>query len=99
MNFYQFWDKLNGKPYEEDVPPPVDYKMSSYSQSISTNPINNSENSGGYDLRPLTPEDMSSASAEDVARDYARIHKGKNPTRLGKPMTDEELAKFYGHTW
>lgn len=88
MNFYQFWDKLNGKPYEDGVPQPVQYNLEDYGSS-----------SNSYELKPLQPEDMSQASAEDVAAEYLRIHKGKNPCGLGKQMSDDDLKKFYGQTW
>ena len=49
-----------------------------------------------YELKPLTPEDMCQTSQEDGVKEFLRLHKGKNPCALGKPMTDEELEKFYG---
>ena len=87
MNFYQFWDKLNGKPYEDGVPAPVSYDIPQIGTESS------------YDLKPLTPDDMSQASAEEVAANYVKLHKGKNPCSLGKQMSDEDLRRFYGQTW
>ena len=95
MNFYQFWDKLNGKPYEDGVEPPVSYDMDDLH---CVDRISGQENRS-YELKPLTADDMSQASAEEVADNYIKLHKGKNPCALGKPMTDEELNKFYGQTW
>ncbi len=95
MNFYQFYDKLNGKPYEDGVEPPADYNMEDlHCVDRISGPETNS-----YELKPLTADDMSQASAEEVAANYVKLHKGKNPLSLGKQMTDEELSKFYGQTW
>lgn len=98
MNFYQFWDKLNGKPYEDGVPQPAPYNLGDYESTITNSSnVNNAEKS--YGLTPLQPEDMAQASAEDVAAEYLRIHKGKNPCGIGKQMSDEDLKKFYGQGW
>lgn len=88
MNFCQFWNKLNGEPYTDGVPAPVQYDIGTLSGDFSS-----------HELRPLQPEDMSQASAEEVAANYVKLHNGKNPCRLGREMTDEELKKFYGQTW
>ncbi len=98
MNFYQFWDKLNGKPYEDGTPPPAPYNFGDYENMITNaSQVNTADKS--YGLTPLQPEDMARASADDVAAEYLRIHKGKNPLGLGKPMSDEDLKKFYGQGW
>lgn len=99
MNFYQFWDKLNGKPYEDGVPAPVAYNFNDYLKGISNSTPANSGQSSTYELKPLQPEDMAQASADDVAANYLKLHQGKNPCGLGKQMTDDELRDFYGHTW
>lgn len=88
MNFYQFYDKLNGKPYEDGVPAPVPYELRNITDDVDTS---------SYELKPLTPEDMASSERQSP-EEYAQLHKGKK-MGLGKPMTDEELNKFYGHTW
>jgi len=85
LNFYQFWDKLNGKPYEDGVPPPVPYNFVDMNYG------------SGAELTPLEPEDMAS-SARMEPEEYKKFHKGK-PTGLGKQMTDDELNKFYGQGW
>lgn len=98
MNFYQFWDKLNGKPYE-NVPEPTPYAFNDYVKDMTKTPVNGTEN-GTWDLMPLTQDDMKQAASDDVADHIEQLRKsGHNPTRLGKPMTDEEFAKFYGKGW
>ena len=50
-----------------------------------------------YELKPLSPEDMATTSAEDIAADMEKKKAlGINPTKLGKPMSDEEFQKFHG---
>lgn len=98
FNFCQFWNQINGEPYH-NVPPPVNYNLASYTQAITTSPLNNVEGKSTYELRPITHEDMGSASAEDVVNNYRLMHGGKNPCRLGDPMSDEEFKRFYGQTW
>lgn len=92
VSFYDMWDRLNGKPYE-DVPPPSQYKLADY--DITTNPINGTE-SGGYELRPLDQSDMARYASDDVVNHYVQMHQGKNPTRLGEPMTDLQFRQFMG---
>lgn len=48
----------------------------------------------GYELKPLTPEDMSQASEDDV--NAWRAKHGKNTTKLGDNMTDAEFQRFHG---
>ena len=85
-NFYQFWNKLNGEPYTDGVPPPVEYKIQ---------PMETGDSS--YELKPLTDEDMARYSDEDVAAEMERKKAaGFNPCKLGPPMSDEEFHKFYG---
>jgi hypothetical protein len=45
-------------------------------------------------LTPLSQEDMGTTSQEDVAN-WMHAH-GKNTTKLGNQMSDEDLRKFYG---
>jgi hypothetical protein len=94
MNFCQFWNAINGEPYADGTPEPVQYNL----KKMMDSPVNDME-SGSYELRPLQPEDMMRYGADDVADHYAKLHNGKNPMLLGKEMTDDEFKKFYGHTW
>ena len=87
QNFDQFFNKVNGEMYK-DVPPPVHYQLADYGISPSS-----------YHLKPLTDEDMARYGAEDVANHYSDLHQGKNPTRIGDPMSDSDFKKFFGHTW
>ena len=101
MNFYQFYDKLNGTPYENDesteqpqVEPPTPYHFMDYLQSVSNgNNFSGVENGGSYDLKPLTDEDMAQAAEEDVM-DFMK-QRG-NTTRLGDPLDDEGMRKYTG---
>lgn len=95
--FDQFYDRINGEMYK-DVPPPVQYDLASYALQITSSPISNVEG-GGHELRPISDEDMGRYAADDVVDHYAKMHKGKNPNRLGKEMTDGQFKKFMGHTW
>jgi hypothetical protein len=93
-SFYTFWDKINGKPYK-DVQPPVKYNMPNY-LDLDSDKMNGSED-GTWALKPLSQEDMSTTSSEDVLDWQAKY--GTNTTKLGKEMTDDEFKKFHGHTW
>ena len=84
MNFYQFYDKLNGEPYsDERDPSPVKYNFWDYPFQTS-----------GHELKPLTQDDIKTTSAKDAAEWYAKH--GKDTTKLGDQMTDDELRKFGG---
>lgn len=95
MTFEQFYDRLNGKMYAK-VPPPVPYKFADYAVT-NRSPINDAQTSHG--LRPLSDEDMARYAADDVIAHYAQLHGGRNPARLGDPMSDHEFKKFMGQTW
>jgi hypothetical protein len=85
MNFFQFFDKLNSKQPEQNEPPP------------GPNLANMDLDTKGYDLKPLSQEDMGRAAAEDVEKAmWEKQARGENNTRLGDPMTDDELQKFMG---
>lgn len=87
-NFCQFWDRLNGEPYKDGVPPPTEYKL----QDMD---INTGDDHAK--LTPLSPEDTARYSDEDVRKDMERKKSlGFNPTKLGDPMSDEEFQKFMG---
>lgn len=77
--------------YEAMFPPPLKYDLAPY--DITSGPLANTEKSG-WELRPVTPEDTAGYAADDVV-DYYRKY-GRNTTRLGPQMTDEELRKHYG---
>lgn len=93
-NFCQFWNRLNGEPYTDGVPAPVKYDLATMDVGQVCGTTN-----GSHELRPLADEDMGTYAADDVVAHYVALHKGKNPLRLGDPMSDEELKKFYGQTW
>jgi hypothetical protein len=83
-NFYRFWNKVNGEPYQ-DIPPPTKYSFQNmgYEQ--------------GHELKPLSHEDMARYATDDVEQlELEKARLGINPTRLGKPMSDEEFHRFYG---
>jgi hypothetical protein len=82
-SFLQTWDRVNGEPYSDGVPPPVKYDIPTY------------DGVGGAELRPLDYIQRP-ATEEEVA---ANLKKKGNTTRLGGEMTDKDLAKFFGHTW
>jgi len=87
-NFCKFWDRLNGEPYKDGVPPPTEYKL----QSMDFNTGDDHAT-----LKPLSDEDTARYSDEDVRADMERKKAlGWNPTKLGKPMSDEEFHKFHG---
>lgn len=96
--FQQFFDRMNGKMYQT-VPPPVQYQFADYAQTLTHTPINNCEGGGDYQLKPLSHEDMGRYAADDVVAHYSSMHKGKNPLRLGGPMSDDDFKKHMGHTW
>lgn len=86
-NFCQFWNKINGEPYTDGVPAPVEYKI----QDMDIEGINQ------FDLKPLSDEDMAQVSDEEVkAQMELKKKMGWNPTRLGPPMSDDALHKHYG---
>jgi hypothetical protein len=94
MNFYDFWNRLNGEPYSDPrVPPPPDYKLGDYSKEIT-----NSGNLAGVDNQPdnwgLTP-----LGDEDMVQPSTTQPPGAISTRLGKAMTDEEFKKHFGINW
>lgn len=85
---------------EHKFQPPVKYNLADYTEFITNgSPIaNTTEPTNGCEsmLRPMTIEDMARASTKDVVDGYRKLHGGKSPTQLGKPMSDEELRKHYG---
>lgn len=95
MDFYQFWNKLNGEMYK-DIPRPVQYDFADYMSAISPSgsPLNGSED-GTWALTPLSMDDMATTAAQDVV-DWQKEF-GTNTTKLGSPMTDDELRRFYGN--
>jgi hypothetical protein len=98
LSFQQFWDRINGPMYQ-DVPPPVKYDLADYGGNLTGSPINGTEGGASHELRPLSHEDMCRYGADDVADHYTRMHAGRNPSGLGKPLTDEEFKKFLGQSW
>ena len=99
LNFNQFFNLLNGEPYT-DIPAPVSYNFQDYTNQITSSPVNNREDSGGWQLRPLGFDDMAQASGEDVCKHLLHLRKqGHNPTRLGNPLSDEEFKNYTGQTW
>lgn len=57
------------------------------------NRLGNTEHSTSQ-LQPLTDEDMARYAADDVVDWYLRH--GKNTSKIGEPMTDEQFRKFHG---
>jgi hypothetical protein len=96
LSFNQFYDKLNGKMYQ-DIPPPVSYDFLDYVKGITSTPVNNTEQ-GTWRLIPIEADDMKRYAADDVADHYSKMHKG-NPLALGEPLSDGEFKKFCGITW
>lgn len=89
MDFYQFYDKINGKIYE-DIPPPTKYNFLDYLKDSSIN----KEKDNNWQLKPLTQDDMKTTAVEDALDWYAKH--GKNTTRLGEPLDDEGFKKYMG---
>ncbi len=96
MNFHQFYDKLQDEPSDSDHGPPTEYEFLNYTDVISNGSSFSGTEDGGYDLKPLTDDDMKQAAADDVIKAYAKLHKGKNPSRLGEPLDDEGMKKYHG---
>lgn len=94
MNFHQFYDRVNGKMYQNGTQP-VQYNMLDY-QDITKNKINQ-ENSTSAELSPLSDDDMKSTAADDAVNWYQKY--GKNNKKLGKPLNDQEWKKYTGFTW
>jgi hypothetical protein len=96
MNFYDFYDMLNGKMYSDPrVPPPVEYELQDYMAQITSNPDNVVGIDGrdsNYALQPITR--MWTHSADDVV-DFMTKH-GRNTKKLGEPLDDEGLRRYTG---
>lgn len=97
LSFYQMCDKVNGKPYE-NIPAPVPYKLKDYGKELTSNPVGNTEE-GNWELKPLTDDDSKRYAADDVVNHYLQLHQGRNPSRLGPPMTTKQFKDFLGHDW
>lgn len=99
MNFYQFYDKLNGIPYESDdesspSQSPPKFQYMDYLKAISNgNSFSGVESGSNYELKPLDVEDMARASDEDVMN---FMKQRGNTTRLGEPLDDEGMKKYTG---
>lgn len=93
-SFQKFWDKINGKMYK-DVPRPVKYDFANYMDAItSSSPLNNCED-GTWELSPISQEDTARYGADDV-ENWMKNYQ-KNTTKLGDPMSDEDLRRFMGN--
>lgn len=89
MDFYQFYNKINGVPYSDPAtPPPSSYNFLDYAKQLTNSPINGIEG-GTYELTPLSQEDMSRYADEDVVTNI-------NTTQLGEPLDDEAFKKYHG---
>ena len=98
MNFYQFYNKLNGTPYEKDIPAPVKYDLDDYASQITKGQVNNVDSidgnqKGTWELTPLTADDFQRAGAEETADWYAKHGKKR---LLGPPLDDEGMKKYRG---
>jgi hypothetical protein len=97
LNFNQFFNLLNGEPYET-VPAPTSYNLGDYAKEITTSPVNNQDGENStWALRPIQDEDMHTTSAKDVEAHFAKLKaSGFNPSGLGPPMTDADLRRYAG---
>lgn len=83
----------------ENFPPPVKYNLQNYMNQISSNPGQD------YQLRPFSMEDMATTAKPEYDMPQEIKQWGwtpqyeNNPTKLGKPLTDEEFKKHMGITW
>jgi hypothetical protein len=77
--------------YEMMFPPPVEYDLADYQITADMDTINTEKN-GRWDLTPIPDLGIASQSAQ---ADWMTKH-GKNTTKLGKPMSDEEFQAHYG---
>ena len=93
-SFHAMWDKINGPMYRKGRP--TDYDLGDYVKAVTKDPVNNVEDGAGHELRPINYDDMGRYAADDVVDYYIQMHQGKNPLRLGDPMSDEELRRHYG---
>lgn len=77
--------------YESMFPPPVEYDLAPY--QITSNMDNmNTEKNGNWELTPIAHAEI--ASVEKVG-EWMSKH-GRNTTKMGKPMTDDEFNAHYG---
>jgi hypothetical protein len=82
-SFYQFYQQIADESYAK-------YTFQNY---MSNSILNGTEN-GTHDLKELTPEDMKSYAMVDVVDWYKKY--GRNLTKLGPAMSDDEYRKFQG---
>ena len=75
------------------VPPPVKYDLKDW-EFGSDNKRINSRDRPVKEWMPLELEDLATTSKEDAVAWLAQH--GKNNTKLGQQMTDEELHAFFG---
>lgn len=95
MNFYQFYNVLNGESYSDPRVPPKEYDFLDYAKMISNGSKIAGTEENNWQLTPLEQDDMKTSAAEDVADAYVKIHK-KNPLSIGDPLSDEEFRKYQG---
>ena len=102
MNFYDFYDKINGKMYvDRRTPPPVHYDLDDYLAQITSEPdnvsgIDGKETAHVDTWKRITMDDMAQASDKDV-NDF--IKKRGNTSCLGEPLDDEGMRRFTGMGW
>ena len=66
MDFYQFYNKINGVPYSDPMtPPPASYNFLDYVAQLTQSPVNGTED-GTYELTPLNPEDMARYASPEI---------------------------------
>lgn len=77
--------------YEAMFPPPVEYDLAPYAITSDMSTIQSRDN-GDWALKPIPNLGIASQSA---VADWIGKH-GKNTTKLGPPMSDEEFHAHYG---
>lgn len=93
MNFYQFYNKLQGKAYDNNVPAPLE--IQDYRSQITAGKKFNGvdsidgEQKSSWELTPLTDDDMATSSREDSLPT-------RNTTALGAPLDDEGMKRYTG---
>jgi len=100
MNFYDFYDKLNGGLYRR-TPPPVKYDLEDYRDLITNKPesVVTTDGRGAAhveDWETIGDEEMGT-TPEDAVIDF--MNQRGNTTKLGKPLDDEGMKRFTGMNW
>lgn len=89
MDFYQFYNLLHG-----EKPRDSGYELGDYVSQVTSNKVNDASEDSTWQLKPLNDDDMKRYAAEDVEEWMQKY--GSNTTKLGAPMSDDELKKHMG---